>query len=51
MYFGRKGVKKYLGSLLNNYSGTVMLAYGDGSVKKNGIYDKITGILQAGYFR
>ncbi len=47
VYFGRGGVKEYLASLLGNYSGTVMLAYGGGSVKKNGIYDEITGILQA----
>lgn len=47
VYFGRKGVKEYLGSLLGNYSGAVMLAYGGGSVKENGIYDEITGILQA----
>ena len=47
VYFGKRGVKEYLGSLLKNYSGRVMLAYGCGSVKKNGIYDEITAILQA----
>lgn len=47
VYFGRKGVNEYLGSILNNYSGTVMLAYGGGSVKKNGVYNEITGILQS----
>lgn len=47
VYFGKGGVKEYLGSLLGNYSGTVLLAYGGGSVKKNGIYDEITGVLKA----
>lgn len=47
VYFGKGGVKEYLGSLLGNYSGTVLLAYGGGSVKKNGIYDEITGVLEA----
>ena len=47
VYFGRKVVKENLTSLLGNYGGTVMLAYGGGSVKKNGIYDEIKAILQA----
>ena len=32
VYFGKGGVKEYLGSLLVNYGETVMLAYGGGSV-------------------
>ena len=28
VYFGKGGVKEYLGSLLGNYGETVMLAYG-----------------------
>lgn len=47
VYFGKGGVKEYLASILKSYSGTVMLAYGGGSVKKNGIYDEITSILEA----
>ena len=47
VYFGRGGVKEYLGALLKNYGNTVMLAYGGGSVKKNGIYDEVMGILNA----
>lgn len=46
VYFGKGGVKEYLGCLLKNY-GTVMLAYGGGSVKKNGVYDEIVGILNS----
>ena len=45
VYFGKGGVKEYLGSLLKNYGDTVMLAYGGGSIKKNGVYDEIVGIL------
>lgn len=44
VYFGKGGVKEYLDCLLKKY-GTIMLAYGGGSVKKNGVYDEIMGIL------
>ena len=37
VYFGKGGVKEYLGSLLVNYGETVMLAYGGGSIKRNGV--------------
>ena len=47
VYFGKGGVKEYLGSLLVNYGETVMLAYGGGSIKRNGVYDEIMGILNA----
>ena len=47
VYFGKGGVKEYLGSLLKNYGQTVMLAYGGGSIKRNGVYDEIVGILNA----
>ena len=47
VYFGKGGVKEYLGSLLGNYGETVMLAYGGGSIKRNGVYDGIMGILNA----
>lgn len=46
VYFGKGGVKEYLLCLLKHYGSTVMLAYGGGSVKKNGIYDEVTAILQ-----
>lgn len=46
VYFGKGGVKEYLASVVNGYGDTVMLAYGGGSVKKNGIYDEIIGILK-----
>lgn len=47
VYFGKGGVKEYLDSLLKKYGPTVMLAYGGGSIKKNGVYDEVKGILTA----
>ena len=47
VYFGKGGVKEYLGCLLKKYGPTVMLAYGGGSIKKNGVYDEVMGILNA----
>lgn len=47
VYFGKGGVKEYLGCALKHYGSNVMLAYGDGSVKKNGVYDEVMEILKA----
>ena len=47
VYFGKGGVKECLGGLLANFGETVMLAYGGGSIKCNGVYDEIMGILNA----
>ena len=47
MYFGKGCVGEHLGALLQSYGKTVMLAYGCGSVKRNGVYDEIAGILRA----
>ena len=47
VYFGKGGVKEYLGGLLANFGETVMPAYGGGSIKRNGVYDGIMGILNA----
>lgn len=46
VYFGKGGVKEFLCSVLKNYGKTVMLAYGGGSIKKNGIYDEINSVLK-----
>lgn len=46
VYFGEGVTKDALSSELAKVSETVMLAYGGGSVKKNGIYDEIKGILE-----
>lgn len=45
VYFGQGCVKEYL-SCLAGKAETVMLAYGGGSIKKNGIYDEVSGILK-----
>ena len=41
VYFGKGGVKEYLACLLKHYGETVMLAYGGGSIKRNGVYDEV----------
>lgn len=46
VYFGKGCVKEYLACLCGHYGQTVMLAYGGGSVKKNGIYDEVVGCLK-----
>lgn len=47
IYFGEKAAKNNLPGELNKSGETVMLAYGGGSIKKNGVYDEIMGILKA----
>ncbi len=46
VYFGRDCVKEHLGEVLKGYGETVMLAYGGGSIKRNGVYDEVVGILK-----
>ena len=45
VYFGKDSVKEYLGDVLEQYGEVVMLAYGGGSIKRNGVYDEVMGIL------
>ena len=45
-YFGEGAAKKYLPGELAKIGNTVLLAYGGGSVKKNGIYDELVRLLQ-----
>ena len=45
LYFG-KGSVKYLKEELPKYGKNVVLVYGGGSIKKNGIYDAVTSILK-----
>lgn len=47
VYFGKGCVKEYLSSVLSHHGKTVMLAYGGGAIKKNGIYDEIVEALTA----
>ena len=46
VYFGTGSVKEHLGSQLKQYGQTVMLAYGGGSIRSNGVYDEVTAILR-----
>lgn len=45
-YFGKGCVKTYLPELLEQYGKNVMLAYGGGSIKRNGVYEEIKTILE-----
>lgn len=46
VYFGKGCVKEYLSSLTGKYGSKILLAYGGGSIKKNGIYEEVTEILK-----
>lgn len=46
VYFGEGAAKENLADAVSGYGPNVMLAYGGGSVKKNGIYDEIKKILE-----
>ena len=46
VYFGEKGAAKNLPAELSNVGKNVLLAYGGGSVKRNGIYEELVGILK-----
>lgn len=46
VYFGKCIAQKALKSEIDKIGKTVMLAYGGGSVKANGIYDEMKGILE-----
>ena len=49
VYFGKGCVGEYLPKIAAVHGEKVLLAYGGGSIKKNGIYDEVTDILkQAG---
>lgn len=47
VYFGKGSVKEFLAGSIKEYGNNVMLAYGGGSIKKNGVYDEINSILKA----
>ena len=46
VYFGEGAAKEHLAEAISGYGQNVMLAYGGGSVKKNGIYDEVKKILE-----
>lgn len=45
VYFGENAVKRAMDAELGKLGKNVLLAYGGGSVKKNGIYDEIKALL------
>ena len=45
IYFGKTSLN-HLEEELNNYGKNILLAYGGGSIKKNGIYDKVIEALK-----
>jgi len=47
LYFGEESLK-YLKDELQNFGERVLLNYGSGSVKRNGIYDEVIAILKEG---
>lgn len=51
VFFGKGGVGEYLGCTLKEYGDTVMLAYGGGSIKQNGVYDEVMKILHTAHKR
>lgn len=47
VYFGEKAAANKLSAELSKIGKNVLLAYGGGSIKKNGIYDELMSILKA----
>ena len=45
--FGKGAAKEHLGKALSVYGSNVMLAYGGGSIHRNGVYDEMMKILNA----
>jgi alcohol dehydrogenase YqhD (iron-dependent ADH family) len=45
IHFGKNALDN-LSSELTNYGDTIMLAYGKGAIKKNGLYDQVVSILK-----
>ena len=45
-FFGKGCVKEYLTCLSGHYGENVLLAYGGGSIKKNGVYDEVMESLK-----
>ena len=46
VYFGKGALANALKAELPVEAKKVLLAYGGGSIKKNGIYEEVTGLLQ-----
>ena len=47
VYFGKGAAKAHLPGILSAYGPNVLLAYGGGSIQKNGIYEELMELLKA----
>ena len=47
VYFGKEAAKAHLPGILSAYGPNVLLAYGGGSIQKNGIYEELMELLKA----
>ena len=45
VYFGKGCVGEYLPEIAATYGDKVLLAYGGGSIKKNGVYEEVIAAL------
>ncbi|WP_096190006.1 iron-containing alcohol dehydrogenase [Evansella halocellulosilytica] len=50
LIFGQGQVKEQLIDQLSAYGKKVLLVYGGGSIKRNGLYEEVTGLLKEGDF-
>ena len=46
VYFGKDALQNYLAEELEKYGETILVGYGSGSIKKNGIYDSLMKELE-----
>ena len=46
LYYGKGQIEAHLAEEVTRWGRKVLLVYGGGSIKKNGLYDKVTGILR-----
>ena len=47
VFFGKGCVREYLSGLAAPYQGRPMLAWGGGSIRRNGVYDEVCAALGA----
>lgn len=47
VFFGKGCVREYLSGLAAPYQGSPMLAWGGGSIRRNGVYDEVCAALRA----
>lgn len=46
LYYGKGQIEEYLAGEIKQYGNRVLLVYGGGSIKRNGLYDKVHNILK-----